>query len=700
VHDRYRVHRAATAAAILLVLSGLSSGDWPGFHGAERQGLCGSDVGPLHWSPSQNVVWQTAIPGRGHSSPIVSQDAVYVTTSYECGHADVGTNAWRYAVLASALTLAATGVRASATALREGQTTLRIAGRCVGLFLFVQMLVAATIVALFGRHLLNPNDAAVRHWLVSILLFFLCMAAASLVVPWRSRQHLAAGALCLLYAVLSWIIFARQGFTLDLGSTKGLVMLALAASPLVLGGVLCAAHLLSRRRRSRDDVRSLGDEPRRPAMRYCAAAVLAGFIAAATPFFLLLCRAGEYQIPDPYLLNTRVKPEGGWGAVAVFVAAAGIATVASIRKAGRTGPAASAFWRRASLAAAVCLAGVYFAGIVHAGKPQEFVRALVRLDAGTGRISWICEGLTAQSRTESKMVTHASPTPVVEGGRVYAYFGEDGLMCVDPNGQLLWKRPEPMFRCHFGAGTSPVARNGSVVVVSDVMACDDLSSSITAFDGSSGRPLWRKTRESHAQYATYNTPLMMSLDGRDIVVVHGWKGVTGYDLKTGDELWSYDMDHAGKHLVAGMVCDEGRLYVIGAKRVVALALSRLGAGGDPLAWSRPIPDEKSSTPVLANGLLFLVTESGMAYCLESDSGQILWKQRLKGRYFSSVVSTAGRVLFTNDAGQTTVVAAGREYKELANNRLGEPVYASPAPTGDRLLVRTDSCVCCIGEPKP
>lgn len=284
---------------------------------------------------------------------------------------------------------------------------------------------------------------------------------------------------------------------------------------------------------------------------------------------------------------------------------------------------------------------MYFAGIVHAGKPQEFVRALVRLDAGTGRISWICEGLTAQSRTESKMVTHASPTPVVEGGRIYAYFGEDGLMCVDPNGQLLWKRPEPMFRCHFGAGTSPVARNGSVVVVSDVMACDDLSSSITAFDGSSGRPLWRKTRESHAKFSTYNTPMMISLNGRDIVVVHGWKGVTGYDLKTGDELWSYGMDHAGKHLVAGMV-----------------------------------------------------------YCLESDSGQIVWKQRLKGRYFSSVVSTAGRVLFTNDAGQTTVAAAGREYKELANNRLGEPVYASPAPTGDRLLVRTDSCVCCIGEPKP
>jgi len=239
-----------------------------------------------------------------------------------------------------------------------------------------------------------------------------------------------------------------------------------------------------------------------------------------------------------------------------------------------------------------------------------------------------------------------------------------------------------------------------VIIVSDVMACDDLSSSITAFEGSSGQPLWQKTRESDREYATYNTPTMVSLNGRDIVVVHGWKGIQGYDIETGQELWSYDMDHAGKHLVAGMVCDEDRLYVIGAKRVVALKLSELATGAEPLAWSRPIPDEKSSTPVLVDDLLFLVTESGMAYCLESDTGQILWKQRLKGKYFSSVVSMAGRVFFTNDAGQTTVVAVGREFKELANNRLGEPVYASLAPMGDRLLVRTGSHVCCIGEPRP
>lgn len=698
MHDGHRIHRIAAAAAILLVLSGLARGDWAGFHGAEKQGRCESDAGPVQWSSSENVVWKTAIPGRGHSSPIVHGDDVYVTTSYERGQSAIGETACRYAVFAFALLFVATGIRSSMSGPRSGLTTWQAVGRYTRLLLFVQMLVATAILALFGRHLLNPDDVAMRHWLASIMMFVLGVTAASLLTPWKSRQHLVAAASCLLFAVLSGVVFKGKGFSLDLGSPKGLITFAVAASPLVLAGLLCAAHLLSRGR-AWSTTQVAGGEPPRFAILHSLPVVVAGVLAAIAPFLLLLYRAAGYQMPDRYLLSNRVQPEMGWRAVAAFAAVAGTAIAVSIWKARRTGSAGRQPWRSVSFVVALCLAGAYFAGIAYAGKPRGFVRALVCVDAGTGKISWICEGLTAAWRTESKVVTHASPTPVVEGGRIYAYFGEDGLMCVDPNGSLLWKRAEPMFRCHFGAGTSPIARNGSVVIVSDVMACDDLSSSITAFDGSSGQPLWHKTRESHAKYATYSTPLMMSLDGRDIVVVHGWKGVTGYDLQTGDELWSYDMDHAGKHLVAGMVCDEDHLYVIGAKRVVALNLSKLGTGGEPLAWSRPIPDEKSSTPVWADGLLYLVTESGMAYCLDSNTGQIAWKQRLKGRYFSSVVSTAGAILFTNDAGQTTVVAAGREFKELASNRLGEAVYASLTPVGDRLLARTASHLYCLGGPK-
>ncbi len=137
----------------------------------------------MHWSSSENVVWKTAIPGRGHSSPIVRGDDVYVTTSYERGRSAAGETACRYAVFAFALLLVATGIRSSVSGPRCGRTTLQAAGRYTRLFLFVQMLVATAILALFGRHLFNPDDVAMRHWLVSIMMFFLCVAAASLSHP-------------------------------------------------------------------------------------------------------------------------------------------------------------------------------------------------------------------------------------------------------------------------------------------------------------------------------------------------------------------------------------------------------------------------------------------------------------------------------------------------------------------------------------
>jgi outer membrane protein assembly factor BamB len=193
--------------------------------------------------------------------------------------------------------------------------------------------------------------------------------------------------------------------------------------------------------------------------------------------------------------------------------------------------------------------------------------------------------------------------------------------------------------------------------------------------------------------------LIQSVNGREVVIVHGWHDLKGYDLKTGEEMWSYPMEHGGKHLVASLACDEDRVVVTGAKRVIALSLSMLAAGGEPLVWSRPIPGEKSSTPVVTDGLVFLVTEPGLAYCLESSTGEVVWKERLEGRYFSSVLSVADKILFTNESGRTTVVAAARQFRSLAKNTLGESVYASIAPAGDRLFVRTSRHLYCLGQPR-
>ncbi|HEC03463.1 MAG TPA: hypothetical protein ENI81_07995, partial [Phycisphaerales bacterium] len=327
--------------------------------------------------------------------------------------------------------------------------------------------------------------------------------------------------------------------------------------------------------------------------------------------------------------------------------------------------------------------------------PNQFTRALVCLDGENGAILWVCEGLTGSAKGRSRTVTHASATPATDGKRVFAYFGQDGLMCANIEGKLLWKKTEPMFSGQYGVGTSPVVKDNILVIVRDVRESEPLPSSIIAFDCATGKRIWERERKSHEEYAAYGTPLVRSLNGQQAVIVHGWHDIKAYRLETGEELWSYPVTHEGKHLVASLTCDDDRLYVTGTNRVRALDLSKLGTGDDPLVWSSPIAGEKSSTPVVVDGLMFLATESGMAFCLDSQTGEVLWKERLRGRYYSSVVAMADFVLFTNESGQTTVVAADREFRKLATNTLDESVYASFAPAGGRLFARTTKYLYCL-----
>ena len=207
--------------------------------------------------------------------------------------------------------------------------------------------------------------------------------------------------------------------------------------------------------------------------------------------------------------------------------------------------------------------------------------------------------------------------------------------------------------------------------------------------------LWRANRRSHEEYSAYSTPLVRSLDGKEVVIVHGWYDIKGYDLKTGNELWSYPIRHEGMHLVASPVSDDGRLYTIGAKQITALDISKLGTENDPLLWSTRVAGEKSSTPVVVAGLMFLVTETGMAFCLDTETGEIQWKERFNGRYFSSVIAVADRVLFTNEGGRTVVVVLDRMFQQLGDNTLDGGIYASLAPAGSQLFVRTTRYLYCL-----
>jgi outer membrane protein assembly factor BamB len=508
---------------------------------------------------------------------------------------------------------------------------------------------------------------------------------------------LVASLLSLVFVVPAFLTLEHKELILAPNSAKAFIIIAALGSPLVFALVLFACYLFGNRCRSETahSVAQIGSS--HTAKRHVVLTVTLGLAAALLPFMLLIYRAAGYQMPDRHIWNDRVKPDVSWWIIGLYLLVV-LITIGGCRwKLIRDERAVRFAWQKFFFVAAVLLGIAFF---VRSGylREKEFVHAVVCVNRDSSKILWTCEGLTGRTDLQSsRTVTHASATPVTDGEHVFGYFGEGGLMSVSPDGKLLWKMIKPLFDSKYGAATSPVMKDNILVITSDVAESSASPSSITAFDCISGRPLWKKLRKSHKDFATYGTPLVKAVEGKRVAIVQGWYDIKGYDLRTGQELWSYPLIHEGNHLVASLTSDSRCLYVMGAKQISALDISRLGTCNDPLLWSAPILGEKSSTPVVVNGLLFLVTEAGIAYCLEAQTGQVLWKNRLNGRYYSSVITMGDKVLFTNESGQTTVVAVDKDFRELTRNALGELTYASLAPAGNQLFIRTYRHLYCIQE---
>ncbi|MFC1634598.1 PQQ-binding-like beta-propeller repeat protein [Planctomycetota bacterium] len=618
----------------LIATSCLYAGDWLGFHGLEKQGRCDSLTGPVTWSSSQNVLWKTAIPGRGHSSPIVSGDHVYVTTTYESVHFSQSIGSYIIFILALVFAIAGIGFVIQDLRLRKSNT--QNMWQHVRFFLLIQFFLGIILVALFGRNLLRLEGDATRSLSAAIIFMLSCLAVFLYSRKYRSTRN------------------------------------------------------------SSDD----NEGPKQTTQRHFVLTVGIALVIALTAFLLFLYRASGYQMPDRYFWDDRMKPEVGWWCIGLYALAVLITFSSCCWKSLRDVMAKRFPFQKVFFLASLLLGVTFFIRSGLLKQSKEFIHAVVCVNRDSGKVLWTGEGLLGRTELQrSRTVTYASATPVSDGERIYGYFGADGLMCVNAEGKLLWKETEPLFDSKYGAATSPVVKDNVLIIVSDVRESATLPSSITAFDCVSGEPLWKKLRESHKDYATYGTPLVSSMNGRKVVMAHGWQDVKGYDLETGDELWSYPIVHNGHHLVASLVSDTERLYVIGAREIRAFDLLKLETADYPLVWSRPVRGEKSPTPVVVNGLMFLVTESGIAICLDAETGAIQWEKRLGGRYYSSVITMANKVFFTNESGKTKIVPADGEFRILAENTLNEPVYASLVPTGDKLFIRTDRHIYCIQEGK-
>ena len=289
--------------------------------------------------------------------------------------------------------------------------------------------------------------------------------------------------------------------------------------------------------------------------------------------------------------------------------------------------------------------------------------------------------------------SYASCTPAIEEGRIYVHFGSYGTACIDTTtGKTLWERRD--LPCdHFrGPGSSPILFDGKLFVNFDGV---DIQY-VVALDCKNGETVWKKDRSVDFAGAIgdakkgYATPMIIEVDGKKQVVSPGAMATIAYDPNSGKELWSFR--HGGMNAACRPRFEDGVLFLsAGADKNAMVALKMGGSGelGDSdVVWrsNRNVPQKPS--PILWNGMLFTIADSGAASCLDAKTGEPYWRERLKGAFWSSPMLADGKLFASNQDGQTFVMAADKKYKLLATNTLDAGGNASPVPVGDSIYLRT------------
>lgn len=353
--------------------------------------------------------------------------------------------------------------------------------------------------------------------------------------------------------------------------------------------------------------------------------------------------------------------------------------------------------------------GLYFGGD-RAQVPQDEHVWLVRcIDLASGETVWEKEAHRGAPPTPLHIKnTYASETPVTDGERVYAYFGNVGLFCYDFEGELQWKRDWPVrrMRANWGTAASPALHGERVYIVND----NDEQSFLEAIDKRTGESIWQTPRDEKSNWAT---PFVWENEQRTEIITPGTGKTRAYDLE-GQLL--YELGGASSITIATPYTAHGLLYVTSGfildpkKPVFAI---RPGASGDislaagetsneGIAWCQPQAAPYNPSTIVYGDLLYVLLDRGFVACYDARTGQPKYEpQRLAGgqAYTVSPWAYRGKVFFLSEYGQTSVIAAGEEFKLLHANELAEDdmCMATPALAGDRLLIRAEKRLYCIKE---
>jgi outer membrane protein assembly factor BamB len=287
----------------------------------------------------------------------------------------------------------------------------------------------------------------------------------------------------------------------------------------------------------------------------------------------------------------------------------------------------------------------------------------------------------------------ASATPTTDGQLVYASFGRHGLFAFDFNGKIVWQHKFGIIDNYHGPAGSPVLYKDRIFIYQDANPAPGQAAFVGAFDKATGKPIWQTPR---SESVGWGTAVVLTTGERDELIVSSMRRVAAYDPATGQELWT--ARGMSFEVIPTPVVGHGLVFASSGRAGPTMAIRPGGSGdvtGTHVAWNSPRGSPFVPSGIIVGDLLYLVNDmQSILTVYEAATGKLVYQDRLgvavREGFSASPVHVNGRIYFTNDDGQTFVVEAGRTFKQLHVNDLGEQTLASPALVDGTWYWRTAS----------
>jgi outer membrane protein assembly factor BamB len=321
---------------------------------------------------------------------------------------------------------------------------------------------------------------------------------------------------------------------------------------------------------------------------------------------------------------------------------------------------------------------------------------VLAFDARTGRALWDREVFRQTPGQRETKNSYASPTPVADGRRVYTVFGDGSFAALDHEGKVLWINRDFQHFGQHGLGTSPVLHDGLLIMARDGSSTGEDKklgwqkpwdqSFVLALDAATGKLRWKSGRG--LSRIAHVTPTLF--DGQ--LISGAGDVVQGFNPLTGALLWTGRSQ--GEGVVPSIVAGGGLIYSCSGFEKPTIRAFR--PGGE-VAWEQTRGVPMIPSLLYAEPYLYSITTNGIAYCYRAATGEVVWQGRVGGDHSASPVLAGGKLYFSSEQGEVTVLEAGPEFKVVARNPMGEKFQASPAISGGVIYLRTESRLYAVGN---